>query len=72
MVSSWISKSRVGDLATQIASSDFVFAETVVRCAVQAGDLFQIVGPIGKFETGYLSKRVDFRGTTPVQNLSAV
>ena len=43
VVSPDVAKRRIEDLIQQFASSDFLFTETVVRQAVETGDLFQLL-----------------------------
>lgn len=43
VVSPEVAKHRIDDLVDQLASSDFLFTESVVRRAVKAGELFQIL-----------------------------
>jgi hypothetical protein len=43
VVSPTVAKHRVEDLIDQLASSDFLFTESVVRQAIQTGDLFQLL-----------------------------
>jgi hypothetical protein len=43
VVSPEVAKHRIDDLIDQLASSDFLFTERVVRHAVQAGELFQLL-----------------------------
>ena len=43
VVSPEIAKVRIDDLVTHLAVSDFLFTESVVRRAVQAGELFQLL-----------------------------
>jgi hypothetical protein len=43
VVSPEVAKNRINDLVVQLASSDFLFTERVVRQAVQAGELFQLL-----------------------------
>ena len=43
VVSPAVAKHRVNDLIVQLASSDFLFTESVVRQAIQTGDLFQLL-----------------------------
>jgi len=46
VVSPEVAKNRIDDLVDQLTSSDFLFTEGVVRQAVQAGDLFQLLDKI--------------------------
>jgi hypothetical protein len=43
VVSPEVAKHRVDDLVDQLALSDFLFTESVVRQAVQTGELFQLL-----------------------------
>lgn len=43
VVSAEVAKHRVDELVEHLASSDFLFTESVVRQAVQAGELFQLL-----------------------------
>lgn len=43
VVSPEVAKNRIDDLVDQLASSDFLFTERVVRQSVRAGELFQLL-----------------------------
>lgn len=43
VVSPVVAKNRMDDLVDQLASSDFLFTESVVRHAIQAEELFQLL-----------------------------
>ena len=43
VVSPDVAKRRVDDLVNKLVSSDFLFTESVIRQAVQCGDLFQLL-----------------------------